>query len=614
MCNLVTKKHGLTLRQSQAIVSIYQRTLSIGNAKITDLLADMGVAHATLADHLAALQRKWYIQTPKDKNGNQRPPRNLSSQDKITITEKGKRAAKTVMKYVDVSYKDYAAGAFFTRLKKSYEPKWYQQNLFGTKNSSFAKAFEELIDKNPSEPVLTTIVMYTDLDSQLSLMRLSNKEEYVTLSRAKLNLEIRNGRLASIAIPAAIRNRTKLTSLKQLLRNSWSWTGAVSSTSKRRYWDEATSLGLIQIVGNSVQSLKPNTTDTINWLAKKTHFTFINTIPTAPKCALVLFREAFRLPSEEDLLDPRNADNLEWLQFIWENMGDKSDYVEAVAEALTILKDRTNLLQEYEGSIVPTTLIRKISSEKELATNFRTMLKERNTITSNILTAISAKPSVSLAQLRADLNKKATKKFSKEDIEETISFLASRNLVYLATSRSALKASTKLFSFIHVPYILSKKTNDTKEANAVLRGMNPYLLQQIKDLFSNEEERTAVINTLQRLMDIREINFEDIGREYGKTFERKMLRFTLDLDPFACIKDDYSGFVLNPQNAGLNNIIINSLIYSAIARNDALDVYTTAIENLVERDAQWHNDIAEESKILVNDLIEKNRKDLSWYM
>ena len=586
----------------------------MGNVKIADLLADMGVAHATLADHLAALQRKWYIQTPKDENGNQRPPRNLSSQDKITITKKGKKVAKTIMKSVDVSYNDYAPGAFFTRLKKSYEPKWFQLNLFGTKNSSFAKAFEELIDKNPSEPVLTTISMYTDLDSQLSLMRLSNIDEYVALSRAKLNLEIRNGRLASIAIPTAIRNRTKLTSLKQLLRNSWSWTGAVSSTSKRRYWDEATSLGLIQIVGNSVQSLKPNTTDTINWLAKKTHFTFINTIPTAPKCALVLFREAFRLPSEEDLLDPRNADNLEWLQFIWENMGDKSDYVEAVAEALTILKDRTNLLQEHEGSIVPTTLIRKISSEPELAINFNTMLKEKNTKTSNILTAISAKPSISLAELRIDLNKKAKNKFSKEDIEETIAFLASRNLVYLATSRSALKDSTKLFSFIHVPYLYSKKTNDTKEANAVLRGMNPYLLQQLKDLFSNEEERTAVINTLQHLMEIKEINFEDIGREYGKTVERKMLRFAFDLDPFTIIKDDYSGFVLNAQNAGLNNIVINSLIYSAIARNDALDVYTTAIENLVERDAQWHKDIAEESKILVDDLIEKNRKDLSWYM
>jgi hypothetical protein len=93
-----------------------------------------------------------------------------------------------------------------------------------------------------------------------------------------------------------------------------------------------------------------------------------------------------------------------------------------------------------------------------------------------------------------------------------------------------------------------------------------------------------------------------------------MLRFAVDLDPFVSIKEDYSGFVLNTHNVGLNNIIINSLIYSAIARNDALDVYTTAIKNLVERDAQWHNDIAEEPKILVNDLIEKNKKDLSWYM
>jgi len=593
------------LRQAQALISVAQRTHTLGNVKLADLITDMGVAFVTLADHLQALQREGYVQTPKDANGEYRLPRNLGFQDEITITEQGKEVAKEIAESVKVSYADHTASSIFEKLKRSYEPKWFQQNLFGTKNSSFAKAFEELIDKNPSEPVLTTISMYTELDSQLSIMRTNNNDEYVELSRAKLNLEIRNGRLASIAIPTAIRNVTKLTYLKQMLRDSWSWTGAVSTTSIRRYWQEAMSLGLLQVVGNSVQSLKPTTTDTISWLAKKTHFTFINTIPTAPKCALVLFRESFRLPTEEALLNPQKADNpLEWLQFIWENMADKSDYVEAVEEALAILKDRANLLQEYENRIVPTTLIRKISSEPELALNFRTILKEKDTITASILTAISAKPAISKSELRVDLNQKAKRKITEEEIEETTSLLAAKNLIHYA------RGSTKLFSFIHVPFIYSKKASDTKEANAVLRGMNPYLLQQVKELFCSDEERFAVVDIFKGLMKSKQVSFEAVDKEYGKTIERKLLHLAIDLNPFVSITEDHSCFILNQNNVGLNNIIINSLMYSAIARNDALDVYSTAISNLVEKDEPWYMEVAEESKTLVDDLIERNRKDL----
>ena len=605
---VIRKNFELTLRQSQVLVLVAQKTRNFGIVKISDLLTDTGVAHATLADHLSALQRDGYIQTPADSNGKQRPPRNLSSKDRITLTKEGKKLAQEVMNGVRASYKEMPS-RIFGKLKRHYEPKWYQQNLFGTKNTSFAKAFEELVERNPSEPVLTTISMYNELDSQLSLMRKFDPDEYVQLSRAKLNLEIRNGRLASITIPVAIRNRTKLSSVKKMLSDSWSWTGTVSSTSKRRYWDEAISLGLIQVVGNSVQSQKKSTIDTITWLAKKTHYTFINTIPTAPKCSLVLFRESFRLPTEADLFNPNKSDKpLEWLQFIWESMGDKSDYIEVVDDALSIVKDRTNLVQEYEGRIVPTTLIRKISSEPELKTVFETALKDKDTIISQLLTAISAKPAITLAELKADICR--GRKHSKEDFEETISELAGKNLIHMATSRSAMRYSTKLFSFIHVPYLHSKKAHDAKEVNSVLRGMNPYLLQQVKELFSNEDDREAILETLKELMDSKQVNFEDVGREFGKTAERKMLRFAIDLEPFASIKEDYSGFVLVPDKAGLNNIIINSLIYSVMARNDALEVYADAIAGLVERDRSWYREVAEESKDFVGKLISKNQRDL----
>jgi hypothetical protein len=598
----------LTLRQSQVLTLVAQKIKNFGYVEVYDLLGDTGVGHTTLADHLSALQRDGYIRIP-DADGKERLARNLSSHDKIELTEIGRNFAQEIMNSVKASYKETASGVF-EKLKKEYQPKWFQQNLFGTKNTSFAKAFEELVEKNPSEPVLTTISMYNELDSRLSLIRKNNLDEYIELSRAKLNLEIRNGRLASIAVPIVIRNRTKLSSIKKMLSDSWSWTGSVSSTSIRRYWDEARALGLIQVVGNSVQSLKSNAIDTIAWLAKKTHYTFINTIPTAPKCSLVLFRESFRLPTEADLFDPNKSDkHLEWLQFIYESMGDKSDYVDAVGEALEIIKDRTNLVQEYEGSIVPTTLIRKISSEPELKTVFDTMLKDRDTITSQILTAVAAKPSISIRELRADINREG--RHNQEDFDETIFELASKNLIHLATSRSAERESTKLFSFIHVPYLYSSKAQEIKETNAVLRGMNPYLLQQVKELFSNEDDRRAILTTLQNLMKSKQVDFEDVNKEYGKTMERKMLRFALDLEPFALIKADYSGFTLNEEKVGLNNIIINSLIYSVMARNDALDIYANAIAGLVERDRSWHAEVAEESKDLTHELISKNQKDLT---
>jgi hypothetical protein len=161
-----------------------------------------------------------------------------------------------------------------------------------------------------------------------------------------------------------------------------------------------------------------------------------------------------------------------------------------------------------------------------------------------------------------------------------------------------------------VPYLYSSKTQDIKEANAVLRGMNPYLLQQVKELFSDEDDRQAILATLQTLMKSKQVNFEDLGRDYGKTIERKMLRFALDLEPFALIKEDYSGFVLNEEKVGLNDIIINSLIYSVMARNDALDVYANAIAGLVEKDRSWYGEVAEESKDLTRELISKNQRDL----
>ncbi len=603
------KDFHLSLRQIQVLVDATQKIHSYGLCKVSDLLGTTGVGHATLFDHIKALQDDGYIQTPLDAEGKQRLPFNLSAPDQVFVTQPGNKLALDILNFLGVTINE-SATSVFQKLKKEFEPKWVQKNLFGTKNTSFAKAFEELVLLNPLEPVLTTISMYNELDNQLNLIRTKDPEEYIHLSRVQLNLEIRNGRLASLVIPIAVRNQTKQTSIKKMLGESWSWAGTVSATSMRRYWAEATSLSLIQVVGNSVQSLKNNTTDTISWLAEKTNFTFANTIPTAPKCALVLFRESYRLPTEDDILDPRNSDkDLQWLRFIYENMVDKTDYISAVEGALKTLKDRTNIIQEYEGAIVPTNVIRLISEEKEVKTVFDKMLTDDSTITSRLLRAISAKPSISVYEISAAINKEG--RHSKEDIVATIRELARKNLIHMANSRYASEDCAKLFSFVHVPYLYSDRAKEAKEANALLRGMNPYLLQQVRDLFPTKGEGDAVIEKLRLLMADKEIELDNLSLEYGKIFERKMYRFAWDLEPFVNITPDQSRIVLNKRNSALNNIVINTLIYSIIARNDALDVYTNVISGLAEHDKSWSDEAIDEAKDMTNTLTSKNQKRLS---
>ena len=91
------------------------------------------------------------------------------------------------------------------------------------------------------------------------------------------------------------------------------------------------------------------------------------------------------------------------------------------------------------------------------------------------------------------------------------------------------------------PISLLERAKEAKEANALLRGMNPYLLQQVRELFSTKIEGDAVVETLRDLMRDKEVMFDNLSREYDKVFERKMFRFALDLEPFALIKPDQSG-------------------------------------------------------------------------
>lgn len=568
----------------------------------------MGVAFGTLANHLEALQKHYYIRTPKDNR-----PHNLSFLDEIALTNAGETVAQKIMQYIDASYANSTPSTLFEKLREAFKPKkpkGHQIDLFfqKTRTASFAKAFEKLVVQNPTEPVLTSIAMYTEFDSQLSLMKSTNNKKYKLLSTAKLNLEIRNGRLASIAIPTAIRGTTSLAELWRILANSWSWMGTVDSRSTKRYWQEAMSLGLLQVNGDLITSMKPTPVDTISWLASKTYFTFINAIPIAPKCSLVLFRESFKFPTEEDLMNPQNASmELPWLRSIWDDMVDRRDYIDTIKEGLRIVKDDANLLQTYAGRIIPTTVIRKINSIPDLRIRFKTIMEHSDTIIAKMLIAISSKPAISVYELYSDLNKKAKHKITMDDVWQTVSILVTSNLVHIANSRSVLKDSTRLFSFIHIPFLASKSAN-RDETNAILRSIKPYLLQLIKELFVEPEERDAIYNVFNDLMKKEHIDLDSVGKEYGKTMMNKLLVLGRSIEPFVRVNTDFRSLSLNQHNVGLNKILIDSLLYSTLTQNEALEVYSQTISTLVEKDQPWAEEVADEARYFVSDLIKQNIK------
>lgn len=607
---MVQKIDGLTLRQMQAICSIASRKNNFGSAKLTDLITDMGVSSGTLAGHLNALKKAGYIEIPEYRKNT----RGLGFYDEIFITESGREYAQKIMKRINSTYNDTPTQVF-EKIKKIFEPKTFQTNLFNeTKTASFAKAFEKLVNQNPSEPVLTSIAMYTDLDSRLNLIRSKDKQKYKTLSSAKLNLEVRNGRLASIAIPTVMRGTTKLSELKQMLGDSWCWMGTVDAASNRRYWQEAMSLGLLQVRGDSLTSMKPTTIDTISWLASKTHYTFINTIPVAPKSSLVVFRESFAFPTEEDLLNPQKAEmELPWLNFIRDNINNKNDYTEAIKEGLMIIKDKANIVQEYEGKLIPNTIIRKINSNQDLKQSFDTILKQsESSITAKILLAITAKPAITISELHKTLkSRKSTQEIDIGQIKELVDILVARNLVQVSMSVSANENSTKLYSFTHLPYFTEKMAG-SKETNAIVRSMKPYLLQRIEDLFVKPEEKDAVYNVFNQFMDKKEIYFDDIMSEYNnRTFHNKMLILANDLKPFVSLEDDFSGFRLNNENRGLNDLFINSIQFSILTQKESyesLGIYSQAMTDIIEKDKFQTEEIAEEAMNLANDITYQNMK------
>jgi hypothetical protein len=177
----------------------------------------------------------------------------------------------------------------------------------------------------------------------------------------------------------------------------------------------------------------------------------------------------------------------------------------------------------------------------------------------------------------------ATHKPSFDDVKEAISILATNNVISYANSRSVDDASTRLFSFLHLPYIVSD--NEHKgEINAVLRGIKPYMLQLMKELFETKDEREKIKDIFTDLLEKREIAFDDIEREHGKTLMKKLLIMGRSLEPFVRLDSEYNRLQLNQNYLILNKIFIDSLLYSILTQGDGMSAYNSTIADLVEKD------------------------------
>jgi hypothetical protein len=83
------------------------------------------------------------------------------------------------------------------------------------------------------------------------------------------------------------------------------------------------------------------------------------------------------------------------------------------------------------------------------------------------------------------------------------------------------------------------------------------------------------------------------------------------MEPFVRINKDSLGFSLEKDTSGLNHILVDSLCYAMLTQNESLGMYNQVISDLIMRDKPWATEIAAESKVIVENLVQQNLKP--WY-
>ncbi|AKB80674.1 hypothetical protein MSBR3_0096 [Methanosarcina barkeri 3] len=600
----------LTWRQKQTLLAIYWEVKNYGSVTFSNLVGDIGVASITMSIHLGSLQKKGHILKPAKQFIE------MSFEDKLELTEDGINTAEEELHKINSTIND-SLDSIFEKLKTDYEKLAYTKSTgFNLTSNSFSKAYTDLIkNKNLTEPVITSIALYAELDSQLNLLMMDKVGKklnpvYRSLTQNKLSTIIRTGRLSSIAIPIMLKGQVSFNEARNILEDSWAWLNTVQNRQINRYMNEASSLGLITQNAGMISSLKPSATDLILWLATKTGDAFMNTVNPAPKASLIVYKESFNLPTIEDLLSPQNS-NLEWAQQIYDDTP-KDVYTNSINDAVDILVNQAKVVEKLEGDrLVPKTVMREVNEAPDIKVAFDTILKfskKENNYVSNVLLAIIANPGITIQGLYNKV--KSSTNIELNQLESVITNLAGKGFVHIARSLYSKDLNTvKLYAFSHIPHFeKSKSSNDDNlvgEANAVSKGMEPWILSSIKDFFPSNDEKIQLYEILNYLLKEKEISFDDIEDKSDKRLSRKMGAWSYTLKPFIESDEDFS--LIKIPDSRLGEIILDTLQFSLLTSNDALGIYNSAMSNFISKDGDLMKRVEEDAAILKKELLKTKK-------
>jgi hypothetical protein len=165
-----------------------------------------------------------------------------------------------------------------------------------------------------------------------------------------------------------------------------------------------------------------------------------------------------------------------------------------------------------------------------------------------------------------------------------------------------------LFTFAHIPFIepQSKDVGGFDEANAVFKGIEPWVLSSLKDFFPSNEEKKDLGVILSNLQKKKEIAFDDIDTEYSKNMSRKIGAWSYTLKPF--IQQDSSFSTISMSDTRISSMILDILQYSLLTTNDALGQYASAISSIVGRDRSFVKTLEDDAVLLKTELMNKKTK------
>jgi hypothetical protein len=420
-------------------------------------------------------------------------------------------------------------------------------------------------------------------------------------------MQIRNGRIASIAIPISLRGSISQKDLEEILGNNWSWPGITKGhSSGQRYMNEVLSLGIAQKQGNVFTCSNSTTTDTITWLSNKVNSAFQNTITPIPKVALLAFREMFKYPTEDDLLKPQKSDlDLDWLTSIRENT-DSNVYTNSIKNGIDLLSNQANIIESCEGRFVPRTVLRKIESIPEIDKKFKFLLNRANegNEAATILLTITAKPGITLTELDREISKKS--RSQRNEVNITLDTLTRSGLIYPSHSKPASN-EIRYYAFTHIPYIMDKSSESLK-ANAIFKNLQPDMLTKINSMFPDLQEKKDLYEIINIINTKRSIDLEYIKENFGEIFKTKMILLSSSsINPFIRLDPPtYSSLVL--EGSRISEIILNVIQFSIRTNNQSIGIYSDTLSDMLMRDEKYYQKIGDGANELKNELFDADLK------